>query len=124
MVELRFKRPVRPVSVNETASLHWAARKRKLDPWDAAVREAWETVDGSAIVGSPARVHVTLAFPEHRRRDPHNYTGTVVKKIVDTLVRLGVWPDDTPDYVYVDEPTLVVGDECVVRLTPIARSVS
>lgn len=40
-----------------------------------------------------ARLVVEIAFPDRRRRDPHNYMATV-KPIVDGLVDAGVLPDD------------------------------
>jgi len=54
-------------------------------------------------------VCVTLDVPDRRRRDPANYFATV-KVLVDGCVDAGWWPDDTPEYVTVCEPTLrVVG---------------
>lgn len=63
------------------------------------------------MVGVPCRVKVTIPFPQRRRRDPSNYIGTVVKAIVDGLVLVGVWPDDTPDWVEVVEPVLRIGGQ-------------
>ena len=40
-----------------------------------------------------ARLVVEIAFPDRRRRDPHNFMATV-KPIVDGLVDAGVLPDD------------------------------
>ena len=40
-----------------------------------------------------ARLVVEIAFPDRRRRDPHNWMATV-KPIVDGLVDAGVLPDD------------------------------
>lgn len=56
----------------------------------------------------PATVWVHLPFTTARRRDPHNFV-PCVKAIVDGLVDAGVWPDDTPEWVRVMEPELVVG---------------
>lgn len=63
-------------------------------------------------------VHVTIPFTTNRRRDPHNYTGTVVKPIVDGLVDARLWPDDNPDWVTVLDPTCAVGGLVVVTVTP------
>ena len=44
-----------------------------------------------------ARLVVEIAFPDRRRRDPHNYMATV-KPIVDGLVDAGVLPDDDAEH--------------------------
>ena len=85
----------------DAAHLYWRALPR-------TVREMWPR---------PTRVQVTLTFPTQRRRDPHNYVGTVCKAIVDGLVHAHVWPDDTAEWVTVTEPELRVGKPWVtVRL--------
>ena len=40
-----------------------------------------------------ARLVVEIAFPDRRRRDPHNYMATV-KPIIDGLADAGILPDD------------------------------
>jgi hypothetical protein len=64
----------------------------------------------------PSIVRVTIPFTQHRRRDPHNYVGTVVKWIIDGLVYAGAWPDDTPEWVEVLEPVLVKDPELMVKV--------
>lgn len=59
-------------------------------------------------------VHVKIPFRDMRRRDPHNYCGTVVKAIIDGLVEGGAWPDDTPEYVGHQEPLLYKGSSVIV----------
>jgi hypothetical protein len=130
-VELRFPAPNRPLSINEANSMrHWAAKKRRLDPWKEATQWAWK---GAAsyqwiVKGKPTLVEIELPFKEVRRRDPHNYTGTIMKTVVDALVTKkkageviwdGAWPDDTPEWVETAEPIIVQGGtEVVIRLTP------
>lgn len=90
-----------------------------MEPWRDAVGWAWKIVPAeqrSRIVNRPCYVEMQIAFSENRRRDPHNYVDTVVKAVVDQLVKQGVWPGDDPRWVKTAEPTLVVGDECKVRL--------
>jgi hypothetical protein len=38
------------------------------------------------------------------------------KAIVDELVRCGLWPDDTPEWVEERMPTLGVGDNVIIRI--------
>lgn len=68
----------------------------------------------------PAVVHVTIPFPQQRRRDPINYAKTV-KHIVDGFVMAGAWSDDTIDYVEQQIPTLIKGTELPVLVRVSAR---
>ena len=61
-------------------------------------------------------VTVTIPFTQNRRRDPHNYCGTVLKAIIDGLVHAGVVPDDTPEWIGHREPRLVKGGDVIVEL--------
>ena len=114
-VDLAFIAPTRPLSVNEGG--HWAAKRRRLKPWQDA---AWVTARNYLVKASrtprapmgfsgpePITVQVVLPFKTTQRRDPHNYTGTVVKAVVDGLVRAGLVPDDTAEWVTVLDPILV-----------------
>lgn len=104
--DLKFKAPARAVSINETNGLHWSRKNRLVDPWKEAGR--WYAVAARLKNVGPMVVTVTIPFTTGRRRDPHNYTGTVVKALIDGMVRAGVWPDDNPEFVTVAEPILTV----------------
>lgn len=118
-VTLRFLAPSTPLSINKANSMHWAARKRYLKPWREAVRYAWlGNPSAKALAGIPCDVYLELPFPQNRRRDPHNYVGTMTKAIVDELVGAGAWPDDTADWVHTFEPVLIVGHQVTIRLLP------
>lgn len=123
-MEIKFPLPSPAPSINEFAGNSkgvWAKRRRLLEPWRDAVGWGWKTiprVERDLIIGVPCDVHVTIPFSTKRTRDPHNYVGTVVKAMIDQLVQQGVWVDDNPDWVTVSEPTLVQGNEVIVRLTP------
>lgn len=119
-MDLTFTAPTRPLSVNEGG--HWAAKRRRLEPWKDA---AWATarnalIQGRLGQGEPITVQVVLPFRSKGRRDAHNYTGTVVKAVVDGLVRAQVVPDDTPEWV-----TVVDSEFAVIRqpdpLTAVVR---
>ena len=113
-MELSFKQPNTPLSINESNRLHWAARRRRLEPWGIACWAAWQALPKKEQQPLNARitVTVTLTFAKRGRRDPHNYTGTVVKKLVDTLAgHIGLVPDDTAEWVVVQDPVLRVGDD-------------
>lgn len=107
---LTFAAPYRPLSINDYTRMHWAPRRRILDAYrDAAETHARIAKRRGYYAPDPAYVLVTLPFARAGRRDPHNYTSTVVKAIVDGLVRAGLWDDDTPEHVRVADPRLAVG---------------
>lgn len=119
-VDLTFTAPTTPLSINKAKGRHWAANRRLLDPWHDA---AWATARNHLVqvtrkrmaAGSldpprrlPITVQVVLPFRYANRRDPHNYTGTVVKAVVDGLKDAGIVPDDTPAWVTVLDPEFVI----------------
>ena len=131
-VDLAFRQPSQPLSENKARGAHWASVKARLEPWKDA---AWAVahnhrvryVKGTAAqvwTARPITVQVVIQFRGTRRRDPHNYTGTVVKAVVDGLVRARLVPDDTADWVTVLDPVLEVQPEkrrpltCTVRIRP------
>lgn len=119
---LRFPVPAEPWSINDLPSNVKA--KIRLGHTKQAWRDTAYVMARSATARDPRRglgpsnVQVTIPFTTNRRRDPHNYTGTVVKAVVDGLTRAGLWPDDNPQYVTVLDPILVVGTEVIVTITP------
>lgn len=124
-VDLTFTAPTRPLSVNEGG--HWASKRRRLEPWkDAAWATARNWITGQRhlrLLGGqdPITVQVVLPFRGNARRDAHNYTGTVVKAVVDGLVRAGLVPDDTPDWVTVLDPEFVIIRDKAEPLTATIR---
>jgi hypothetical protein len=117
-IELRFKVPARPVSINETAGHHHRVGLDRLDEWKRATRIAYaQDTTAGHFVNVPCRIEIQLPFARHARRDPHNFIPTV-KAIIDALRVGGAWPDDSPEWVQVVDPTIVVGDEVVIRLVP------
>lgn len=119
-MDLVFQAPNRPLSINESNRMHWAARKRRLKGWAEQTGWAWlqNRAHWDEVRGKPCSVQVYLPFPDKRRRDAHNYSGTVCKSIIDELVRQRCWHDDTPEWVYLCDSVIVLGTECTVRLTP------
>lgn len=118
---LGFPAPTQPLSINKARGRHWAASKRLLDPWNhmalVAMRQglarAWVTEQRGGRwhdgVRTPVSIQVELPFrTAAARRDPHNYTGTNVKAVVDGLVRGGLVPDDGPEWVTVVDPALII----------------
>lgn len=118
-MELRFPPPTLPWSVNAvpgSVRAKIALSKRKQAWRDAAYYTAYAK---NLRAVPPSNVRVSIPFTTTRRRDPHNYVGTVVKAVIDGLVLAKVWPDDNPEWVTVLEPELVVGSgEVVVTIEP------
>lgn len=115
---IRFAPPADPISMNQGDD--WSVRKGAKEWRDAAYFQWVRAHPGVGPSGrafhAPARVQVALPFKVKRRRDPINFAKTV-KHIVDGFVMAGAWPDDTPEYVEQCIPTLIIGDEVVVRVT-------
>lgn len=122
---LSFPAPTVPLSINEAHRLHWAARRKRTDPWrDIAILAAREAVLREHWTPTPISIRMELPFRQKARRDPHNYVGTVVKAVVDGLVRGGIIPDDLPEWATIVEPVLPIQADksqplrAVVLLTP------
>lgn len=120
MLTLQFRQPTHPLSIN--VSKHWAARRRLLEPWkDAAWAHALIAKrKGLWPAPGPVNVQVVLGFRAAARRDPHNYTGTVVKAVMDGLVRAGLIPDDTGEWATVIDPAISIQRD---RAEPLMASV-
>jgi hypothetical protein len=98
------------ISVNRIQGSHWALTRPTKDAWRDGIQ--WLAQGGKIagldiVRGKPCALRFVLPFQVGRRRDPSNYVDSVVKWMVDGLVRAGVWPDDNPEYVEVLEPLLV-----------------
>lgn len=65
----------------------------------------------------PSIVQLTIPTPDNRRRDNHNYCGSILKAVIDGLVKAGAWPDDTPEFVGHREPILEKGTIVTIELT-------
>lgn len=99
--------------------MHPQERHRIKDHWKQTARFHYRSVtaNGSRSL-PPGIVQVHIPFKAKRRRDPHNYCGTVLKAIIDGLVVAGAWPDDTPEWVGHREPILTSGSLCRVVIFP------
>ena len=111
---IEFPPPAQPWSTNQDRNLHHLQRADRIKAWKGAAR----LLSGPLVNNTgPGIVQVWIPFKDKRRRDPHNYCGTVVKAIIDGMVMAGVWPDDTPEYVGHREPVLYKGKTVIVEVT-------
>lgn len=108
MPDIAFPAPSVPLSENDARGRSWAVVRARLKPWKdltwAATRNA--IARGVLTPGKPITVTVDLPFTTRRTRDPHNYTSTVVKAIVDGLTLARLVPDDSPEWVTVNDPVI------------------
>ena len=120
---LEFPAPAETPSINQVNGAHWAKYHADKQMWQQAAQIYWrhQVFDGVYIPPESANVRVTIPFAQNRRRDPHNYVGTVVKWIIDGLVYAGAWPDDTPEWVTVLEPVLVKDADLLVKVEILPR---
>ncbi len=128
-MKIEFPLPDKIWSTNQDRNYSPHTRHRLIQNWKETTGWAWKAsgIRKTFCVGgqhnlcchlSPKIVHVKIPVKDSRRRDPHNYCGTVVKAVIDGLVNVGVWPDDTPEYVGHREPELYKGELVVVELWP------
>ncbi len=118
-----------PWSTNKDRNLNPYQRAKLIKAWKSDTAAAWPTVprherdaytEGQVyvpgdpnVIGGYARyfpptiIQVEIGFTTTRKRDPHNYCGTVLKAVIDALVNIGLWPDDTPEYIGHREPILI-----------------
>lgn len=116
--------PTEPAwSTNQDRKMNIHERHRHVKAWKAAARQGWKLFapqEKRGFVrqhGAPFLVvQVEIPFLQRRRRDPHNYCGTVVKAVIDGLVEEGLWPDDTPEHVGHREPLTRIGTEGLIHL--------
>ena len=115
---LSFEQPNTPLSLNKSNSMHWASRRRHIEPWRTMIRLAYTKATLHEELGiGPVEIAFTFTFARNGRRDPHNYIATV-KPLIDELVDLALVPDDTADWVTVAEPKLRIADDnlCLVSI--------
>ena len=111
---IEFRSPGRAVTANSRE--HWARKRKLLQPWLLSLRAAWIDADRPVNIGA-STVQICFGVPDKRRRDPSNLMPTQ-KAIIDELVRLGLWPDDTPEYVTEHMPTIEISGLVTITIQP------
>lgn len=113
-----FEIPDKAWSTNQDRTMHYRTRHKLVAAWKEATKEAWESQPRphTPLLGHHV-ISLRIPFTTVRRRDPHNYCGTVLKAIVDGLVEGGVFPDDTPEHVGHREPVLTKGTTVEIVIT-------
>lgn len=117
MFSFEMPLPAKIWSTNDDRRLHHSDRARLIKDWKIATRYHYQISFGRQHQ-PPSIIQVKIPVADNRRRDPHNYCGTVMKSMIDGMVMATAWPDDTPDYVGHREPILYRGDVVVMTWTP------
>lgn len=117
--------PTEPAwSTNQDRKMNKYERHRHIRAWQDAAIQGWQVHVPSwrrreiTEDQRPGIVHIQIPFLQKRKRDPHNYCGTVLKAVIDGLVKAELWPDDTPEWVGHREPVPVLGTQGVVFVYP------
>jgi Holliday junction resolvase RusA-like endonuclease len=110
------KRPLSVWSTNIDRNLHYRTRGKLIREWKDHLAYVLSHLPEA---GPPVPIMVTVHIPfkDNRKRDPHNYCGTVLKVIIDALVIKGIVPDDDGEWVGHREPILYKGEEVIVLIT-------
>lgn len=90
-------------STNADRNLNPYTRAERIKLWKTATRHHYQRIYGRSPQ-VPSVVSLFIPVKDRRKRDPHNFCGTVLKAVIDGLVQAGAWPDDTPEYVGHREP--------------------
>ena len=109
VIRFEFHPPDEPWSTNQDRNLSPHERSDRILNWKTITKVTYVSFcnrNGQGRLLGPSLVRIHIPFRTKRRRDPHNYCGTVVKAIIDGLVQGGAWPDDTPQYVEHLSPVL------------------
>jgi crossover junction endodeoxyribonuclease RusA len=106
-----FTVPGVPPSLNVWARSTTYPQARAKKGWEQAV---WALVNERGNRCPRPLAHAELlaciTFRQRRRRDAENFGACLWKFTCDGLVKAGIIPDDTPQYVTTYTPELVVGD--------------
>ena len=124
MLEFEIRPTEAPWSTNQDRNLHPMTRAARIKAWKEDTILGYMALGykkqaayiGEGRYAPPSIIQIEIGFPKTRRRDPHNYCGTVLKAVIDGLVQKGLWPDDTPEWVGHREPLLVEGETTKVRI--------
>jgi len=96
---IRIEIPGRaPVSNKAYAGMHWAVRKRLVDTWHNATIVAVKNLHLRPVKNFPVEINTTPMLTGKRKRDTS--AGFLIAKIIeDGLVKSGLLPDDSTEYV-------------------------
>jgi len=130
MLEFTIHPTEAPWSTNQDRNLNPHARAHLIKAWKSDTAAGWNAIPYRKRAGykinsdwyPPTIVQLRIGFTTIRKRDPHNYCGTVLKAVIDALVNKGLWPDDTPEWIGHREPILVRSHTTEVILNNMSKA--
>lgn len=108
-----FAQPAKVVSINEISGRHWAVAARNFKTfWEKAgwahgneLRHTLRKDRFQTPLEVPATIQFVFSVEGTRRRDGHNYAGTVCKWFIDGMVLAKVFKDDTTEHLTLGDTT-------------------
>jgi hypothetical protein len=104
--------PTKLISINELQGRNWKYSGRTKEQWMNAgyyhgleLRSMFRAGKLNTPLEGKARVGFDFDVRQNRRRDGHNYAGTVCKWFIDGMVIAKVFADDSSDYVELVDST-------------------
>ena len=102
--------PAKLMSINELQGRDWKYAASTKSLWmDAGYYHGLELRDilRAAKLATPVKARIGFDFDvrQNRRRDGHNYAGTVCKWFIDGMVTAKVFADDSSDHVELVDST-------------------
>lgn len=106
---LRIKIPMVSCSLNSWyAQNHWSKRDKHKKLWRGHFQLIKQSIKPIQASNFPVIVETISHFKDNRRRDPDNYI-CANKLICDSLVEIGVLPDDS--YKYISQHRCSIGEK-------------
>jgi len=99
-----------PPSLNRWQRLHWAERRSIKEGWE---KEIWAMSRCVPTNNQHIDLTANIVFGTERKRDLDNYASVLWKLTQDAFVNLHFIPDDTPKYITVALPELVIEKGCI-----------
>jgi hypothetical protein len=110
-----FPQPGKLVSINDTAGRTWQATRGPKQTWEEAgwahgnrVKQDLHSLEIATPLADAAMIKFDFSVPDKRRRDGHNYAGTICKWFIDGLVIAKVFLDDDYQHLHLDDASFNV----------------
>ena len=123
--QFSFPAPARIWSTNDERKMHYMEVRELIDAWKGATKLLYQSTCAARQVSRrqpPSIVRLTIPIKTKVRRDPHNYCGSVLKAVIDGMVKGGAWEDDTPEWVDHYQPVFEHEGLVKVELWPMPSS--
>lgn len=107
--------PGKAVSINEVFGRSWQKQQANKKAWLEAgwahgneIKAALRRDKVITPLQRPATIRFSFSVVGERRRDAHNYAGTICKWFIDGLVLAKVFKDDSSEHLTLLDPTFQI----------------